>query len=298
MQKIILFYKFTPLKDPVTVMHWQRELAESWGLKGRIIIARHGINGTLGGPVEGLKRYVKQTKLHPSFKGMVFKWRDGSAADFPRLNVKVRQELVAFGAGDELKVDETGVVGGGQRLKPKQLHKLLKKRGEEVVFFDGRNPYEAAIGRFQNAVVSTHVKTSRDFLAELKDPKYEDIKGKPVVTYCTGGIRCEVLSVLLKNRGFKEVYQLDGGIVKYGEEYGDAGYWEGKLYVFDGRMATAFSEDAKDVGECRICTKFTSHYINCANPACNKLILVCEQCHEVQTCSKTCGRQVAKTEVQ
>lgn len=269
-------------------MFWQRELAEACGLKGRLIIAPHGINGTLGGPVLGLKRYVKQLKLHPSFKGTVFKWSDGSAADFPRLSVKVRDELVAFKAGDELKVDEEGVSGGGQHLKPKQLHDLIKKRGEEVVFFDGRNPYEAAIGHFKGAVVPDGVKTSRDFIAELDSAKYDELKDKPVVTYCTGGIRCEVLSVLMKNRGFKEVYQLEGGIVKYGEEYGDDGYWRGKLHVFDGRMATGFTDKAKDVGQCRECGGATSRYINCANKSCNQLVLICQDCAATATCSVDC----------
>lgn len=274
------------------MMFWQRELAEANNLQGRIIISPHGINGTLGGPVEGLKRYIKQTKLHPSFKSMVFKWSEGSAGDFPRLSVKVRDELVAFNAGSELKVGKHGVIGGGQRLKPKQLHKLMEQRGDEVVLFDGRNPYEAAIGRFKNAMAPTGVKASRDFLAELNDPKYESIKHKPVVTYCTGGIRCEVLSVLMKNRGFEEVYQLDGGIVKYGEQFGDDGLWEGKLHVFDGRMATGFSEQAEDIGVCRECGGATSRYINCANPACNQLILVCDNCSMTATCSARCEELV------
>lgn len=295
MEKIILFYKFTPLDDPTTVMFWQRELAQANGLKGRIILSKHGINGTLGGSVVGLKKYVKSTKLHPSFKGIQFKWNNGSATDFPRLSVKVRDEVVSFGACKELKVDVNGVIGGGQRLKPKQLHKLMAQKGEQVVFFDGRNPYEAGIGKFKNAVVPSGVKTSRDFIKELDRPKYEALKDKPVVTYCTGGIRCEVLSMLMKNRGFKEVYQLDGGIVKYGEEFGDDGLWEGKLHVFDGRKATGFTDKAKDLGECSVCKGPTSRYINCAELSCNRLVLVCNNCDESICCSDKCFRNRQKS---
>jgi UPF0176 protein len=115
-------------------------------------------------------------------------------------------------------------------------------------------------------------------LDELAGDKYESIKDNPVVTYCTGGIRCEILSSLMKNRGFKEVYQIDGGIVKYGEKYADEGLWEGSLYVFDGRMGVKFSDKAKDIGECVHCAGRTSRYTNCANLGCNDLMIVCEPC--------------------
>ena len=99
-----------------------------------------------------------------------------------------------------------------------------------------------------------------------------------MVTYCTGGIRCEVLSMLMKKEGFKEVYQIDGGIVKYGEKYGDDGLWEGSLYVFDDRMGTKFSDQAADIGRCSHCGRSTSNYENCADKSCNDLILICKGC--------------------
>lgn len=277
MQKVILYYKFAPIADPEAVRLWQRELCEGLGLKGRIIISKHGINGTLGGDIEALKRYAHKTKLFPAFKGTVFKWSDGDTATFPKLNIKVREELVAFGASDELEVDENGVVGGGVHLKPKQVHELVEERGDEVVFFDGRNKYEAAVGKFKNAVVPD-VSTTHDFIDELESGKYDDIKDKPVVAYCTGGIRCEVLSSVMKKRGFKEVYQIDGGIVKYGEQYKDEGLWEGSLYVFDGRMNIEFSDKAKVIGSCAHCGERTSKYQNCADKSCNQLFLVCDEC--------------------
>jgi UPF0176 protein len=282
MQKIILYYKFAPIADPEAVKLWQKTLCENLALKGRILVSPHGINGTVGGNIDHVKAYVKAMKQYAPFKGIVFKWSDGKAEDFPRLSVKVRPELVAFDALDELHVNEQGVVGGGKHLTPEQVHQLVAERGDEVVFFDGRDAHEAAVGKFKNAVVPD-TKTSRDFKRELDSSKYDDIKSKPVVTYCTGGIRCEVLSVMMKNRGFSEVYQIDGGIAKYGEQYRDDGLWEGKLYVFDGRLVTQFSDGAKDIGECVHCTGKTSNYINCAELSCNQLVLVCEQCAVGQT---------------
>jgi UPF0176 protein len=290
-EKILLYYKFQPIADPEAVRLWQRALCEKLNLKGRILISPHGINGTVGGDIEDLKTYVKETKQY--FKKTEFKWSEGSRDHFPRLSIKVRPEIVSFGAAGELKVDENGVVGGGKHLKPEQVHKLVEEKGDDVVFFDGRNAYEAEVGKFKNAVVPD-TRTSKDFIAELESGKYDDLKDKPVVTYCTGGIRCEILSSLMKNRGFEEVYQMDGGIVKYGEKYGDEGLWEGSLYVFDDRMGVKFSDKAVDVGACVHCGAKTSNYENCANKACNNLILVCEACNSSEpTCSADCKAKVA-----
>lgn len=279
MQKILLYYKFTPLKDPEAIRLWQRAVCESLNLKGRILISEHGINGTVGGNVEDLKAYVKQTKQFAGFKDTAFKWSDGTRDHFPRLSIKVRDEIVSFGAAQELKVDEKGVVGGGEHLKPKQVNELVEKHGDDVVFFDGRNAYEAKVGRFKNAVVPD-TRTTKDFIRELESDKYEHLKDKKIVTYCTGGIRCEILSSLMKNRGFDEVYQIDGGIVKYGEEFADDGLWEGSLYVFDDRMGVKFSDKAKDIGECIHCGGKTSNFENCALTSCNDLVLICETCKQ------------------
>jgi UPF0176 protein len=295
MQKIILYYKFTPISDPEMVKLWQRALCEKLGLKGRILISKHGINGTLGGEMDALKAYIKESKQFEGFKGTTYKWSDGARDHFPKLRVKVRDEIVSFGAPDELKVNEHGVVGGGKHLKPEEVHKLVEERGDDVIFFDGRNAYEAAVGKFKNAIVPD-VRTSHDFIKEIEDPKYDQIKDKPIVTYCTGGIRCEILSSLMKNRGFKEVYQIDGGIVKYGQKYADDGLWEGSLYVFDDRMGVKFSDNAKDIGVCIHCGNTTSNYENCANKACNDLVLICEDCKGAkQTCSSKCTELIGAT---
>ena len=279
MQKIILFYKFVPVTDTETVMHWQRALSESLGLKGRIIISQHGINGTLGGEVRSLKDYIKAMNLHSTFKKIDYKWSDGGADDFPKLRVKVRPEIVTFGVPDEIEINETGVVGGGQHITPEQVHKLAQEHKDQLVFIDGRNAYEAAIGKFKNAVVP-NTRTTKDFISELEKPEMQTLKDKPIVAYCTGGIRCEILTSLMKKRGFKDVYQIKGGIAKYGEKFGDDGLWEGKMYVFDKRMKVAFSDKSQELGDCIRCSAKTSDYVNCANDFCSKLILLCETCQQ------------------
>jgi UPF0176 protein len=294
--KILLYYAFTPLADPEAVRLWQRDLAESLGLRGRILLSEHGINGTLGGELAAMKRYVRKTKQYAPFKGIDFKWSEGTgldesgaSLDFPRLSVKVRDEIVSFGAPGELSVDGEGVVGGGTKLAPRELNALVAERaasGTEVVFFDGRNAFEAEIGRFKNAIVPD-VATTRDFVSELDSGKYDHLKGTPIVTYCTGGIRCEVLSGLMKSRGFDEVYQLDGGIVRYGEAFGDDGLWDGSLYVFDKRGSIDFRDHTAVIGGCVRCGDASKRMQNCTDLSCREQLVVCESC--ASTAPTYCG---------
>ena len=281
-QKVLLYYGFTPIEDTAAVRLWQLTLCESLGIKGRILISRHGINGTVGGDMESLKKYVARTKKYPGFKKIDFKWSEGTGNEFPRLAVRVKDELVAFGDPSVIKVDESGVVGGGKHLKPYDVQKLVEERGDEVVFFDGRNAFEAKIGKFKNAVIPD-VTTSRDFVEEIKSGKYDHLKDKPVVTYCTGGIRCEVLSAVMKNRGFKEVYQIDGGIFTYGQKFGDDSHWEGSLYTFDNRMSIEFSDKSKKIANCEKCNAPAYRFYDCPKVPCNSLNLLCENCAEKMT---------------
>jgi UPF0176 protein len=286
--KILLYYAFTPLADPDAVRLWQRDLAASLGLRGRILISKDGLNGTLGGELGAMKRYVRRTRDYPAFKHIDFTWSEGTgldesgaSLDFPKLSVKVRDEIVSFGAPGELRVDGDGVVGGGTPLTPEALHELVAERGDDVVFFDGRNALEAAIGRFRGAVVPD-VETTRDFVQLLDSGEYDDLKGRPVVTYCTGGIRCEVLSSLMANRGFGEVYQLQGGIARYGERFGDEGLWEGSLYVFDGRGSVDFSDQPAVIGRCAGCGAPTNRTANCPDASCRAQFVVCRSCVAVR----------------
>jgi UPF0176 protein len=280
LKKVILFYGFTPLDDPEAIRLWQQSLAESLELSGRVIIAPHGINGALGGDLPSLKKYVTVTKKYPRFKNIEFKWSKATGNEFPHLSVKVKPELVTFGAPHEIVVDINGVVNGGKHLKPYEVNRLVETRGDEVVFFDGRNAFEAKIGRFKNAVIPD-VSTSRDFVEEFKSGKYDHLKDKPIITYCTGGIRCEIVSSMMVKRGFREVYQIAGGVLNYGKKYGDDGHWEGSLYTFDARMAINFSSKAKLMGECEKCGAATKDYRNCSTSTCHTLILLCDSCAQL-----------------
>ena len=275
--KVILYYAFTPISDPAVIKVWQKFLCQSLNLKGRIIISPQGINGALGGDIDDLKKYIRQSRSYEGFTKMKFKWSDGTGNDFPKLSVKVRPELVAFGNPDEIKVDKNGVIGGGKHLKPSEVDELVSKRGDDVVFFDGRNSFEAQVGRFKNAVVPDTA-TTRDFVSEIESGKYDHLKDKPIITYCTGGIRCEVLSAVMKTRGFKEVYQIDGGIITYGKEMGDDGLWEGALHTFDNRMSLKFSERSKSIGRCEDCSGPATRFYDCPKVPCNALNLLCAKC--------------------
>lgn len=269
MQKSILYYKFVPIPDPSMTMRWQRELCLRLNLKGRIIISRQGINGTLGGGLGDVKTYVREMNKAPEFKGIEYKWSDGGREDFPRLSVKVRDELVTLAPGEPFDVFDTGTP-----LRPEAWHQYIAEHPDAIIF-DARNDYESDIGAFKGAI-KPKIKVFKDVKAELEKLP----KDRPVLTYCTGDIRCEYLSAYMKHKGFGEVYHLDGGIVKYGERYGDAGYWEGKCYVFDKRMKLAFSDASADIAACTQCGTKTSNQENCANPSCNRLLLVCKPCHE------------------
>lgn len=285
LQKVILFYGFTPVPDPNSLRLWQRDLCESLELKGRIIISEHGINGTLGGSMQALRKYVRKTKEFPGFSKIDFKWSTGTGNDFPRLVVRVRDELVSFGAVDQLAVTQDGVIGGGTHLSPSQVHDLVETRGDEVVFFDARNSFEARVGKFRNAIVP-NVETTRDFVTEFESGKFDHLKHKPIVAYCTGGVRCEVLSAVMKKRGFKEVYQLAGGIVRYGETFGDDGLWEGSLYIFDNRMSMDFSDHTKVLGTCDECGVPANSYYDQHTKPDRKLALLCQPCASATSATK------------
>ncbi|MBC7632670.1 rhodanese-like domain-containing protein, partial [Aeromicrobium sp.] len=191
------------------------------------------------------------------------------------LSVRVRDELVTFGAPGELELDDEGVVDGGTHLSPAELHALIEDK--DVVFFDGRNQIESAVGHFVGAVRPS-VETTREFITALDSGAFDHLKDQPVVTYCTGGIRCEVLTPLMKKRGFREVYQLDGGIATYGEAFGDDGLWKGALYVFDDRITMNFSDHTTLVGACDVCSAPTNHVADCGDVACKHQMVRCAAC--------------------
>lgn len=276
MQKIILYYKFVPVADPAMTMRWQRELCTRLNLRGRIIISPHGINGTLGGELVGVKEYVRNMNLTPEFKGIDYKWSFGSREDFPKLSIKVRKELVTLEPEEDFNVFDRGTP-----LRPVAWHQYLNDHPDAIIL-DARNEYESQVGAFKGAI-KPKINTFKSIKKELNNLP----KDKPVLTYCTGDIRCEYLSAYMKHQGFQNVFHLDGGIVKYGQTYGDDGHWEGTCYVFDKRLSITFSDQPKDISTCVHCGSKTHHQQNCSDPACNIQFVICENC--AKDTSATCA---------
>ena len=286
--QILLYYKYVPILLPQKFAYENLKLCKKLGLKGRIIVAKEGINGTVGGPKKATDRYMKIMREDKRFADMQFKISNGLAGTFQKIFVRARPELVTL-ALDKGKIDPRR--HGGAYLKAEEL-KRMYDNDEDFVIVDMRNKYESAIGKFQNAITMdiTVFKELPEAVSEL-----EPYKNKKIVTYCTGGIRCEKASAFLKKRGFKDVYQLEGGIVKYGEKFPDD-YWEGKLFVFDERMAIPINtpKNRKIIAKCRHCAAPWDDYINCANVKCNELFLCCDACRAklADCCSFSCVKFV------
>ncbi len=291
MEKIILFYKYVKLTYPHQVMKWQRQLCSQLGLKGRIVLATEGINGTLGGSVEACEIYKKEMEASEFFKNIDFKESEGGADCFPRLEIKVKKEITHLGLDTELYTAENG----GIHLTPEEAHNLMANPPKDLIILDGRNNYEAAIGKFVNAI-TPDVNHFREFPNYI-DNNLEQFKDKEVLMYCTGGIRCERASTYLKSKGVaKNVYQILGGIHRYAEKYPD-GFFRGKNYVFDARVTVRINDDI--LGSCKFCNIPFDDYTNCVNSVCNKQIIVCPKCcqENINTCSAACAELVKNKSV-
>lgn len=286
MEKILLYYKYVDIQNPHAIMDWQRQLCQSLGLKGRILLAHEGINGTIGGKIESLEAYKKAMSEHPYFGDIDFKESEGGADHFPRLMIKVKNEVVRMGVDPSIVSHKDA----GKHLTPEEVHQLLSNKPENLVILDGRNNYEARVGLFQDAIVPD-IETFREFPGYI-DENLEQFKDKQVLMYCTGGIRCERASAYLKSKNVtQEVYQVQGGIHRYIEKFPD-GFFRGKNYVFDGRISMQANNDI--IGCCDICAKPYDQYDNCINAQCNKLIIVCPDCTQTYqyTCSENCLKLV------
>jgi UPF0176 protein len=283
---ILLYYKYVQIDLPEKFAYEHLKLCKSLGLKGRILVAQEGINGTVGGPQTICEEYQRIMREDSRFQDMEFKVSEGEPGTFKKIFVRCRPELVTLNY--ESAIDPTQDTA--THLPPAELKKMYDQK-EDFVIIDMRNKYEADIGKFKDAVV-----LDMKVFKELPDilPTLEQYKNKKVVTYCTGGIRCEKASALLKKTGFKNVYQLDGGVAKYGQQFPDD-YWEGKLFVFDERMAMPINSPGKEkiIGQCYHCQKPWDDYINCTNAACNKLLLCCPDCRITwnDACSKACSEK-------
>lgn len=282
MSKILLFYKYVSIENPEAIKKWQLELCKKLNLKGRVILATEGINGTLGGSDQETDAYMQEMNTHPLFDQIDFKFSPGGAESFPRLSVKVKNEIVHLG----LDKEKYRATDGGIHLEPKEVHELLTNKPENLVLIDTRNNYESAIGTFKNSIIPD-TESFRDF------PKYIDenldlFKDKKVLMFCTGGVRCERASTYLKSKNVtEEVYQIKGGIHRYIEQFPD-GFFRGKNYVFDSRITVKANDDI--LGKCYLCNRPEDTYTNCLNATCNLHYICCVDCKtELQNCcSQNC----------
>ncbi len=280
MFKVLLYYKYVDLADPKQFREDQFELCSRLGLKGRILIGSEGLNGTIGGDEEGINEYMKVTATYPEFNDIEWKISYSEEEPFPKLRVVVRDEIVSLRTPVSVKHK-------APYIEPQDLRKVLDENGDEIILIDARNNYESKIGKFKNAI-TPDIDNFREW-SEFVD-SIEDLKDKPIVTYCTGGIRCEKASAYLVEKGFKNVRQLHGGIVRYGEETGGKDF-EGSCYVFDSRIHVPVNSiNPEIITECEHCNKKVARYINCCNAKCNKQFICCEEC-DVKFeggCSKDC----------
>jgi len=260
---VILFYKYVEIADPEGFMASQRELCVSLGLKGRLLIASEGINGTLAGTAEAVSRYIETLRADERFSDIEMKISEGNEQTFPKLAVKVRPEIVTLKAGLPLKPDLDN------HLSPTEWKAVLENEPEAVIV-DVRNRYESAVGKFANAI-ECDIENFRDLPEYLEN--LGELKEKKVLMYCTGGIRCEKASALFRARGFKSVFQLHGGIANYQKEFGNE-HWLGECFVFDNRMTTKVEEGLVQIAKCAHSGRPTSRVVNCLHDLCHQLFVL------------------------
>lgn len=271
--QILLYYSYAFLDDAEALSVRQRELCESLGLKGRIIVASEGLNGTLEGTVEATNAYVKDFLSDPRFADTTLKYSPSNGGSFSKLSVKYRSEIVSAHLGER---DVHPRIVTGKYLEAEELHSWFKE-GREFYIVDMRNDYEHQSGHFVDSILP-NLGNFRDLPKIL--PDLEHLRNKTVVTVCTGGVRCEKASGFLVENGFAGVYQLKDGIVTYMEKYPNQEF-QGVLYVFDGRVTMGFNLDEPDravIGRCELCGAASERYVNCANDECHRHFICCENC--------------------
>lgn len=269
--QVLLYYHYTPINDPETFAENHLKYCKNLGVLGRIIISKEGINGTLSGTVAQTETYMKDLKATSGFEEISFKIDEEDQHAFHRISVKVKNEIVNLGLSDDINPHEIT----GTYLEPKDYFEKLQD--PNVVIVDARNDYEYDLGHFKNAI-KPDIKHFRDIPSWFRKHK-QLFEGKTVLTYCTGGVRCEKWSGFLKREGINDVYQLKGGIVTYGKDPEVQGQlWDGACYVFDSRISVPVNRiDPVIVGKDHFTGEPCERYINCANPECNKKILCSEE---------------------
>ena len=266
---VLLYYHYTRIPNPESFREKHHLFCLDLNLKGRIIVAPEGLNGTVSGNEEDCIKYMQHLEADPLFEGIEFKIDQSDVHAFQKMHVRVKDEIVNSSLQHIDPRQKTG-----EHLEPAQFKQM--KDDDDVVVLDVRSNYEHSLGKFDNAV-TLDIDNFRDFpeqVDELKE-KYWD---KKILTYCTGGIKCEKASAFLLEQGFENVYQLHGGIIKYGMEVGGEDF-EGKCYVFDNRIAVDVNTvNPKVISRCYVCDEPSDRMVNCANPVCNRHVPICEKC--------------------
>ena len=288
--KVISFYKYVKIEDPETLMKEHLNWCLENGLKGKVYLAKEGISGSIFGDDELTRKYKNYLKGYKIFEDIWFKETPTDSVAFSKMHVRVKEEIVNSGLRST-KLEHTA-----PKLTPEQLLKFYEDK-KDFVIVDARNWYESKIGKFKNAITPqiTHFREWPKVVESLSS--YKD---KTIVTYCTGGIRCEKASAYMREQGFKDVYQIDGGILNYILQFPDT-YWEGGMFVFDDRRV--FEPNTKDelkyTANCHFCGKLTSYHINCHNIDCDKIIVCCHDCkvEKEYCCSDECRTSKNKRKV-
>lgn len=268
MHQVLLFYKYVTIENPATFAEKLRAWAEEHKLTGRAIVAEEGINATLEGTIEATEAFVKLLKRDGRFSDIHIKRSAGTGHTFPKLSVKVRNEIV----GTRFPKEVDPRVKTAPHLSAQEMKQWIESE-KNIAIVDMRNDYEYASGHFKNSV-QPNIRNSRELPEKVV--ALEPLKGKKIITVCTGGVRCEKMSAYLLHKGFTDVYQLDGGIHTYMEQYPGEDFL-GTLYTFDGRKVMDFGGAREVIGKCTHCGTATETYINCKNDECHLHFLVCPE---------------------
>tara|TARA_Y100000310_G_scaffold144893_1_gene144149 strand:+ start:4468 stop:5310 length:843 start_codon:yes stop_codon:yes gene_type:complete len=253
-----------------------QEFCRSNNLFGRILLGTEGINGGVSGSLEEVKKFKEFIVKNPLFANLTFREQSSGLEPYQKLVVQLRKEVVAFG-------EEVNLKNTAEHISPAKLKSWLDN-DEDFILLDTRNEYEIKIGKFKNAL-GLPIDSFREFPDAVK--KLTNLKDKKVVTYCTGGVRCEKASAFMKEHGFKNVFQLEGGIINFANQFPNE-YFEGSCFVFDNRIASKIS--SVTLNTCSFCTSKTDEYINCHNLDYDKLFIACASCSKGMngTCSVEC----------
>lgn len=279
------FYAYAKIQDP---KKFRDDLFVAWNkldALGRIYVATEGINAQMSIPEENLEAFRATLEVYDFMKGI----RLNEAVEhddhsFLKLTIKVRDKIVADGLNDET-FDVTNI---GVHLKAKEFNEILDDPNTIVVDF--RNHYESEVGHFKGAI-TPDVETFRESLPIINDQLQNHKEDKNLVMYCTGGIRCEKASAYFKHQGFKNVYQLEGGIINYAKQIEAEGLeskFIGKNFVFDNRLGERITEDI--ISQCHQCGKPCDNHTNCENDGCHLLFIQCDECKAAMEncCSTEC----------